>query len=204
MGDIRSPKPVKLLVGMLAQRPEWLDAAERLLAADFGPIDLASDLIPFDFTDYYAPEMGPRLLRKFVTHERLIRPGDIAAIKLRTNQLEAELARELAAPVPRPVNLDPGYLDGSKLVLATTKDYVHRIYLSGGIYAEITLTYRKGSYAPTPWTYRDYATPPYLAFFAKARARYLAQLKTASPICPTGPIRPMGHMGPMGPEGPSG
>jgi hypothetical protein len=175
MGDIRPPKPVKLLVGMLAQRPEWFDAAERLLAAAFGPIDLASGIIPFDFTDYYTPEMGAPLLRKFVTHNPLISPGDIAAIKLRTNQLEADLARDLTAPVPRPVNLDPGYLDGSKLMLATTKDYVHRIYLRDGIYAEITLTYRKGAYVPTPWTYRDYATPPYLAFFAQARARFLAQ-----------------------------
>jgi len=175
MGDIRPPSQVKLLVGMLAQRPEWLDAAERLLAVHFGSIDLASPLIPFDFTDYYTPEMGAPLLRKFVTHEPLISPGDIAAIKLKTNQLEADLARTLAAPVPRPVNLDPGYLDGSKLVLATTKDYVHRIYLRDGIYAEITLTYKKGAYAPTPWTYRDYATPSYLAFFAQARARYLSQ-----------------------------
>ena len=189
MGEVRPPKPVKLLVGMLAGRPEWFDAAEKLLADAFGPIDLASGLIPFDFTDYYTPEMGPGLLRKFVTHERLISPDQIAPIKLHTNEMEAELACQLAASVPRPVNLDPGYLDGSKLVLATTKDYVHRIYLRDGIYAEITLTYKKGSYVPTPWTYRDYATAPYLAFFAQARARYLEQMK---PIGPIGPIEPTG------------
>ena len=175
MGEIRAPKPVKLLVGMLAQRPEWFEAAERLLAEAFGPIDLASGLIPFDFTRYYEPEMGPNLLRKFVTHERLIAPDQIAPIKVCTNGFEEALARDLAAGVARPVNLDPGYLDGSKLVLATTKDYVHRIYLGQGVYAEITLTYKKGGYIATPWTYRDYATAPYLAFFAQARARYLEQ-----------------------------
>lgn len=177
MGEARPPKPVKLLMGMLAQRPEWFLAAERLLVADFGPIDLASDLIPFTSTDYYTPEMGPDLLRKFITHERLIAPEAIAQIKLRTNELERQLAAELNAHVPRPVNLDPGYLDGSKLVLATTKDYAHRIYLRDGIYAEVTLTFKKGGFAPTPWTYQDYRTEPYLAFFARARARYLEQAK---------------------------
>jgi len=178
MGDLRPPKPVKLLVGMLAGRAEWFDAAERLLVADFGSIDLASPLIPFTFTDYYMPEMGPGLLRKFVTHDRLIAPDQLAPIKVRTNELEAQLARELSAPVARPVNLDPGLLDGSKLVLATTKDYVHRIYLGRGIYAEVTLTYKKGAFVPTPWTYQDYRTEPYLAFFARTRGRYLEQDRT--------------------------
>ncbi len=204
MGDIRPPKPVKLLVGMLAQRPEWFAAAERLLADAFGPIDLASPLIPFTFTDYYTPEMGPGLLRKFVTHDRLILPDQIAPIKVRTNELEAALAREMPAEVPRPVNLDPGYLDGSKLILATTKDYVHRIYLRDGIYAEITLTYKKGSFVPTPWTYQDYRTQPYLAFFAKVRARYLEQMKAIGPIGrpeSEGPISPIGPIRPARPEG---
>ncbi len=201
MGDIRPPKPMKLLVGMLAGRAEWFDAAERLLADTFGPSDLASPLIPFTFTDYYEPEMGPGLLRKFVTHERLVNPGDLADIKVRTNELEGQLARELGAPVPRPVNLDPGLLDGSKLLLATTKDYVHRIYIGKGIYAEITLTYKKGGFAPTPWTYRDYATEPYLAFFARARARYLEQLKAQPHTRPTRPTRPTSSAGPVGPVG---
>ncbi len=178
MGSIRPPKPVKLIVGMLAGRPEWFEAAERLLVGDFGPIDLASDLIPFAFTDYYTPEMGPSLLRKFVTHDRLISPEELALIKLGTNAMEDALASMLAAPVPRPVNLDPGYLDGSKLVLATTKDYAHRIYLDHGIYAEVTLTYTKGSFVPMPWTYQDYRTESYLAFFARARARFLEQNRT--------------------------
>jgi len=167
---------------MLAGRAAWFELAERLLAAEFGPVDLASELIPFDFTDYYAPEMGPGLLRKFATHQALIDPGQLASVKIRTNEMEAALARELAADVPRPVNLDPGLLDGSKLILATTKDYVHRIYLSKGIYAEVTLTYKKGSFVPTPWTYRDYRSEAYHCFLAKARARYLEQVKAIGPI----------------------
>ncbi len=177
MGEIKPPRPMKLIVGMLARKPEWFDAAERLLEDAFGPIDLRSDPVPFDFTDYYTPEMGPRLLRKFVTHAELVPPDQLAPIKVRTNAMEERLAAELGAEVKRPVNLDPGLLDGSKLVLASTKNHAHRIYLAQGIYAEITLTYRGGAFIPTPWTYPDYRTEPYLAFFARARRLYLAATK---------------------------
>ncbi|MFW6163419.1 MAG: DUF4416 family protein [Planctomycetota bacterium] len=175
MGKPQAPEPVKLLVGLLARRPEWLAAAERHLEAAFGPIDLASERIPFDTTGYYEPEMGAGLIRKFITHKELVSPGDLAGIKLATNALEATLAEELDADVPRPVNLDPGYLDGSKLVLATTKNDAHRIYIDQGIYAEVTLTWRRGAWQPTPWTYRDYRSEPYRAFFAQARGRYLEE-----------------------------
>lgn len=177
MGQPTAPKPVKLIVGMLAQREEWLAAAEEKMAERFGPIDLASDLFPFDFTDYYTPQMGAGLLRKFVTFQPLVQPDQLAQIKLTTNTMECELAGELDAPIVRPVNLDPGLLDGSRLILATTKDYVHRIYLADGIYAEITLTYRKGAWAATPWTYRDFREATYHPFLTKARARYLKELR---------------------------
>ncbi|MFP4055592.1 MAG: DUF4416 family protein [Candidatus Brocadiia bacterium] len=175
MGDIREPRPVKLFVGLLAGREAWLGAAGERLAPCFGAVDLRSSLIPFDHTDYYEPQMGPGLLRQFVACQPLVDPGELATIKLRTNALEAELAEELEADVPRPVNLDPGYLDDAKLVLATTKNYSHRIYIGQGIYAEVTLTWHHGAWQPTPWTYRDYRSEPYRAFFAEARARYLEQ-----------------------------
>ena len=175
MGTTTPPQPVKLLVGLLARDEAWLAAAEARLTAAFGAVDLASGLIPFDFTDYYAPEMGAGLMRKFITHNDFIAPGGLAAIKVATNAMETELAQELDAAVARPVNLDPGYLDGSKLVLATTKDRAHRIYLGRGIHAEVTLTWHRGAWRPTPWTYRDYQSEPYLAFFTKARVRYLEQ-----------------------------
>jgi hypothetical protein len=179
VGDIHQPAPVKLIVGLLASREAWLDAAAKRLAACFGPVDLASDPIPFTFTDYYAAQMGVGLLRKFVAHQRLIPPDDLASIKVRTNALEAELAADLDADVPRPVNLDPGLLEGSKLVLASTKDQAHRIYLGQGIYAEITLTFCRGEFVAAPWTYRDYRTDAYHAFLKRARERYLHQRKEA-------------------------
>jgi len=181
MGVVHEPAPVKLLVGLLASREAWLEAAVARLADAFGPVDLTSDLIPFTFTDYYAAQMGEGLLRQFITHERLIPPDDLAGIKVHTNALEAELADAIEADAPRPVNIDPGLLEGSKLVLASTKDQAHRIYLGQGIYAELTLTYRKGQFAPAPWTYRDYKTEPYHAFLRQARTRYLEQIKESRP-----------------------
>lgn len=167
-----APDPVTLIVGMLAREPALFDAAGQRLAERFGPIDLSSPVLDFDFTDYYEPEMGPDLKRKFVSFARKIDPAEIAGIKLATNELEQELA-PLDASVPRPVNLDPGYICGSKLVLASAKDRSQRIYVGSGIYVEITLDFRKGRFTPVPTTYRDYASDAYIEFFTEVRERHL-------------------------------
>jgi len=121
--------------------------------------------------------MGPGLLRKFVSFARQIDPSEIAAIKLHTNELE----RSFAPPspgAPRRINLDPGYICGSKLVLATMKNHSHRIYLGQGVYVEITLEFRKGAFRPLEKTYRDYASEPYIRFFTKVRERYLEKQRS--------------------------
>lgn len=188
MGTIIEPEPAKLFVGMLAARPEWLDEAEKLLAERYGPVDVTSPVIPFDRTDYYREEMGTALKRKFISFDRLIAPDDLIDIKRTTNEIENDFAQAVKkretgdcppgavkGTVPcfplRPVNLDPGYLDLSKVVLATTKDYSHRLYLGRGIYAEVTLHYHAGKYEPWPWTYPDYRTAAYGEFFLEVRER---------------------------------
>ncbi len=176
MGEARQPDPVKLICGMLAMREEWLRSALDRLQASFGPADDIGEVLPFDFTDYYEPEMGGPLLRQLAAFEDLIRPEALADVKLRTNELETQLAREVADGPERPVNLDPGYVSAAKLVLATTKDFGHRVYLRDGIYAESTLKWRKGGFACWDWTYPDYRTDAYRDFFARARERYLEQL----------------------------
>ena len=176
MGAPKEPDRVNLICAVLAVRPEWLDAAEVRLAGEFGPVDLRSDVWPFDATDYYAAEMGTPLLRRMFGFERLVDPGELAAIKRRTNALEAALSRELADAPPRPVNLDPGYVTLSKLVLATTKNYSHRIYIGQGIYAESTLHYENGRWTAWPWTYPDYADMRYHKFFMKVREKYKQKL----------------------------
>jgi hypothetical protein len=168
MGQPRPHGDVLLIVGMLSRFPALLDRARGALAEEFGPVRRDLGPLPFTFSDYYEPEMGPGLLRVFLAFERPIRPDRLADVKLRTNALEAEFAGP-EWPVPRPINLDPGYLELAKLVLATTKDHAHRLYLRDGIYAEITLSYHDGAFRPMPWTYPDYRSEEYRAFFEALR-----------------------------------
>jgi hypothetical protein len=172
MGEPRLPRPVKLVCAVLAGQQAWLDAARAALEAAFGPVDMASDVWPFDCTDYYASEMGTNLLRRIYSFEGLVDPGDLKVVKHTTNRLEREVAASLPDGPRRPVNLDPGYVSLSKLVLATTKEYGHRVYLGSGIHAECTLTWRDGAFRPWEWTYPDYRRAGCLGFLAEVRGAY--------------------------------
>jgi Domain of unknown function (DUF4416) len=174
MGEIRLAGPVKLLVGILAPDEGWLARSREALAGVFGKMDASSPVLPFAFTDYYAREMGKDLLRQWVAFEKLVLPEGLAGIKHRTNLLESELAVE----GQRRVNLDPGIVNDSRLILATTKDFAHRIYLGSGIYAEVTLIFKDGAFRPQEWTYPDYQSQEALEFILKARERYLTQRET--------------------------
>jgi hypothetical protein len=183
MGAIRSLTPVKLFVGVLAARRKFIPQIEERLAAAFGSIDHRSDVIPFDFTDYYEAEMGDVIDRIFFSFERLIEADRLSEIKKQTNQLEEELTPVLlsggAVPgsVKRPVNLDPGYIEQAKVVLASTKNFYHRIYLSGGIFAEVTMHFKNNTYQFFPWTYPDYQSKDYQEFFLRMRQIYRSQLR---------------------------
>jgi len=173
MGTAREPQPVKLIASLLTGQPALLEEVKEALANAFGPIEFESEWLPFDHTSYYAPEFGPGLQRQIVTFERLVSPADLPAIKGRTNELERTWAHEDR----RQVNIDPGYVSLGKLVLASTKDHAHRLYLAQGVYGEGTLTYQQGHFRPWPWTYPDYASAPYCAMFERIRERYKAQLR---------------------------
>jgi hypothetical protein len=175
MGTAHQPEPVKLVASLLTGEYGLLAEAKEALAASFGPIDFESVLLPFDHTDYYTSEFGPDLRRQIVTFEQLVLPEELPAIKRQANELEWALASEGR----RRVNIDPGYLSLGKLVLASTKDHAHRLYLGNGIYGEGTLTYQRGRFRPWPWTYPDYASESYCAMFGEIRARYKVQLKEA-------------------------
>jgi hypothetical protein len=173
MGTAREPLPVKLIASLLTGDPALLEEVKGVLAKAFGPIDFESKLMPFDHTDYYTPEFGPGLQRQIVTFERLVDPGDLPAIKWQTNDLEWSLALDGR----RQMNVDPGYVSLGKMVLASTKDHAHRLYLGQGIYGEVTLTYQQGGFRPWPWTYPDYASPHYCALFEEIRDVYRQQLR---------------------------
>jgi hypothetical protein len=173
MGQAKPPRPVKLIVSAFAPSDALLQEAKAALEAEWGAIDFESELLPFDHTPYYEREFGPGLLRRIWAFERLLDPGDLAAVKLRSNALE----QRWAVDGRRQINLDAGYVSMAKLVLATTKNHGHRVYVGQGIYAEVTLQYRDGAYRPWPWTYPDYATPVYCALFQEVRLRYIGQLR---------------------------
>jgi len=177
MGVIRSPRPVNLICGLISSDSDLIARAVKMLSKYCGPADIVSQVWPFDLTDYYEVEMGTGLLRQFASFENLIDPGQLASIKVQTNQIEERIGCECGLPEgQRPVNIDPGYIELSKLVLATTKNGSHRVYLRDGIYAESTLHYRTGRWTAWPYTYPDYADERYHAFFEQVRDRYKAKL----------------------------
>ena len=176
MWELKNPKPVKLVVGVLAADHSCLQVAIEAIGKELGEVDLVSDVWPFDKTDYYREQTGPSILRQFAGIKELIDPGRLSEIKLQTNRLEEKLAGTLERPLPRPVNLDPGIIEPSKLILATTKNYSHRIYIGNRIYAEVTLIYHKGTWRPIEHTYPDYRQECYFAFFNEVRSKLIQQL----------------------------
>ncbi|HOK65541.1 MAG TPA: DUF4416 family protein [Anaerohalosphaeraceae bacterium] len=175
MGEVVSPQPVKLICGILASDLRCLQAAQEALQRQYGRADCISEVWPFTQTDYYREQTGPSILRNFLAFEQLIEPGRLAEIKHQTNELEKKLAEELKTPWPRPVNLDPGYLEPAKLVLASTKNFSHRIYIGQNMYAEVTLMFHKGAWRSFEFTFPDFRGPQYHGFLSEVRERLIRQ-----------------------------
>jgi hypothetical protein len=173
MSEPTQALPVKLVFSVFAQAAGMLNETIRRLSVLYGQPDFISRQVPFDYTDYYHPEMGEKLVRRFLSMEELIRPENLPDIKLATNEIE----KETALDNHRAVNIDPGYLSQAHLILATGKGYTHRPYLRSGIYADLTLIYQGKKFCSMPWTYPDYADEKQLAMLGAIRARYLLQLK---------------------------
>ena len=174
MGTAREPKPAKYFAALLSSDDELLTIAEGDLAAALGDVDLRSATFPWNFSDFYAREMGDGLLRRFVSFTSLASPENLSSIKSQTQRLEDRYRNSAGG---RRINLDPGYLDVYKVALASTKNAGQRIYLHAGIYAEATLLFHTAGFHGLEYTYRDYLAPQTLAFFTELRVRYLAQLR---------------------------
>lgn len=168
VGKITKPLPAKLIIGLIYRQGQLKNKALDFLKKKFGKIDFLSRPIDFNYTGYYYPEFGHPLKRIFISFTRLMPEDSLSAIKLYSNKLE----ERLSSGGKRRINIDPGFLSPGKLVLATTKDNVHRIYLGKGIFAEVTLFYRAGTYRPWPWTYPDYQSKQYLDIFNAIRKIY--------------------------------
>jgi hypothetical protein len=177
MGTPGDPRPAKYFVGLLSSDIELLNSVEIDLATIFGPIDARSETLPWNLSRFYENEMGPDLLRRFVAFSQLDSPGNLADIKLKTQLVEGKYRWSGLERKGRRVNVDPGYLEAGKVVLASTKNAGHRIYLNSGIYGETTLLYYNGSFQACPHTYPDYLWAETLFFLTSLRSGYLDQLR---------------------------
>ncbi len=169
MGDIFSPIPVLLITAAFSRYETALDWGLDRMQGDWGPAALVSPRFEFVETNYYEPTMGPEIKKCFWAFERLIDPGKLSDLKLLSNEREQEYAALGGHSEPRPLNLDPGYITQAKLVLASTKDHAHRIYLSQGIFAEVTLFYKHRRWQHHEWTFPDYRRADYQTFFTRCR-----------------------------------
>ncbi len=165
--------PAKLVVGVFLKRRALLEPVAEALTVRFGALDLVGPWFNFDFTCYYRAEFGEPLYRRMLAFRDPVDQGGLAAVKEATNAIEVRFAQGGL----RRVNIDPGYLVRERFVLASGKNFTHRIYLDSGIYADLTLVYRKGDFQPLPWTYPDYTRPEMLAFLHRVRRKYIADLR---------------------------
>ncbi len=173
MGEVKVYPPVKLFVAITYSPRAPLEEILPHLEQLFSPIDSQSPAFAFEFTRYYEPEMGSGLQKQFVSFRDLIPAETLPDIKLATNELEKKFARS----GKRQVNLDPGYICAAKMVLATTKDYDHRLYLGRGIFGDVHYRFRKGHFMVNEWTYPDYQQPEIIHYFEELRRKYLEQLR---------------------------
>ena len=163
------PDPAGLICAILAVDEEALVRGKERMAQRFAEVILESETFSFTYTTYYAREMGTGLIKQFVGFQELVQKDRLAQIKLETIRMEGELGKNSPEGLKRKVNLDPGYLTLAKVVLATTKNRDHRIYLTEGIFAEITLRYVRGRFKPQEWTYPDYQSEQAMRFFRQMR-----------------------------------
>ena len=175
MSRPKPPRPVKLIVSILTAERDLAEQVRERLVDCYGPLDYCSEELPFDFTDYYAGEIGRDLFRLLLSFEELISPGRLPAIKLCANDLEDAFVR---GDGTRRVNIDPGYIALQHLILATCKPFAHRPYLGEGIYADMTLIFRGGTFRPLEWTFPDYGSDLMIGILNRIRSTYFQQVRT--------------------------
>jgi len=175
---LKPPSPAKYFFAFTFSEVGLHLEAERQIEERYGAFDFRSDLISFsDFSTYYDQELGGPCRKYWASLEQLRLVDQIVPMKLSTEEIEASPALQLEDRRTRTVNIDPGFLNGWQVVLATVKNHGHRIYLSHGVFCEVTLLYRNREFQPLPWTYRDYLSRSALEFFRRVRSGYTKQIR---------------------------
>ena len=172
MGEIQRVRKVRFITGILTQFPSAVDQVKLRLEKEFGRADLSSPLVPFFHSPYYTEEMGENLYLRCYSFPKLVHPDELPDIKVWTNKLERKLASSKKFDADRPVNIDPGYITLDKVVLASTRNLSHRIYLGEGIFGEIALGWGKMSFSARQWTRPDFKSREMIDFFNRVRGLY--------------------------------
>jgi hypothetical protein len=177
MGKVKPPEPALLFIGALYADKDISSRSKEILKGIYGDVMFESPSWLWDYSSHYREELGWPIFRQFIFFGNIIDPAILADIKLKTNELEDGLATD----GKRRINLDPGYLTLPRIVLASTKNRAHRIYLGKGIYGEVSLLYRdrEGAFMPHLFTYRDYQDEKTLAVFLNARTMLKAALQAS-------------------------
>ncbi len=165
MSRRKVPSPVRLLVSVIYREEKEFDRVLQRISGRMGAIARISDPFPFDRTDYYEREMGAPLHRRFLLSADTVSREELATAKLAAEEIE----NEFSVHGKRTANIDPGLLAEENVILATGKNYSHRIYLRDGVFADLALVYEKGEYRPLPWTYPDFASPTIRSFLTELR-----------------------------------
>jgi hypothetical protein len=174
LSEPKKPPDVMLFSSLYGIDDESITLGIGEMEKSFGRLEFLSGLMKFDQTDYYEAEMGKDLIRRFAAFSDLVSPDRLSEIKLATNMIEKKLSKNNK----RTVNIDPGLLSAERVVLATGKNYSHRIYLGSGIYADLTLVYKGGEFLPLEWTYPDYVSGEVREMFTILRKRYMDKVKS--------------------------
>jgi len=169
----QEPIPVKYIFGVLYSDETQLAKARHILEQTYGPFDYKTEKYPFEITDYYEPEMGSPIYRLFYSLKQPANPNLLARIKIECNDIE----EALAVSGNRTVNIDPGYMDYDKFILASAKYNAQKVYMDYGIWADVTLYYRKGHFDPSVWCFPDFKDGRYEDAFLHIRAKYKGQLR---------------------------
>ncbi len=161
----KAAPPAGLLFSVLFREERDFDRAARMIAERAGGVESVGGQFPFDRSDYYEREMGAPLYRRFLLADGPIPREELVQAKLGAWAIENALSRNGR----RTVNIDPGLLTEENVVLATGKNYAHRIYLCDGVYADLSLVFENGEYRPLPWTYPDIASSVIRSFLGELR-----------------------------------
>ena len=186
MGFVKQHPPCLQLIAAFSRHESALEWLWKRVAAQLSPIAILSPVFPFTESLYYRATMGDKLMKQFAVLANWYEPANLADHKLMMHAWESDLAKSFSFDMERPLNIDPGYMSMTKLVLASTKNREHRIYLRDGIYAEVTLAFRDQQWQPLPWTYPDYQREDFRVFFHECR-KHLAKNVASILRNPVGP-----------------